>query len=73
MSKKRDKIKISESGLALIFTILIVMILYGFSWIVTCGIIKLVTMCFGWTFKWSVATGVWLILCIARSIFKNSK
>ena len=73
MSKKRDKIKITEGRLALVFVILIVVAFYGFTWIATCGLIKLVTMCFGWTFKWPVATGVWLILCIAKSIFKNSK
>lgn len=42
---------------------------YGLSWIVTCGIIKLITMCFGLTFKWSIATGIWLIICILRSVF----
>ena len=26
--------------------------------------IKLITMCFGLTFKWSVATGIWLIICM---------
>lgn len=42
---------------------------YGLSWIVTCGIIKLITMCFGLTFKWSISTGIWLIICILKSIF----
>ena len=41
-------------------------------WIITVGIIKLITMCFGWTFKWSVATGVWLFICVLQSIFKNN-
>lgn len=45
---------------------------YAFSWIVTCGIIKLITLCFGWTFKWSIATGIWLIICIAKTIFSHS-
>lgn len=42
-----------------------------FSWLITCGIIKLITLCFGWKFKWSIATGIWLITIIARGIFKN--
>lgn len=50
----------------------LVVISYGLSWIITCGVIKLITMCFGWTFKWPVATGIWLIMCLARGIFKNS-
>lgn len=45
---------------------------YAFSWIMTCGLIKLVTMCFGWTFSWKIATGVWLILCIAKKIFSHN-
>ena len=41
------------------------------SWIVTCGIIKLITLCFGWTFTWKLATGVWLVMFLLRSIFKG--
>ena len=67
---KNLKNKIAEGGTAVLVVIAILALLYGVSWIVTCGIIKLITMCFGWTFKWSVATGIWLIICILRSIFK---
>ncbi|MSA02233.1 hypothetical protein GKG47_09300 [Lactonifactor sp. BIOML-A3] len=49
--------------------ILIIAVAYGFSWIVTCGIIKLITICFGLTFKWNVATGIWLVICILKSVF----
>ena len=63
------KSKIATGGATALVVILIIAALYGVSWIVTCGIIKLITMCFGWTFKWSIATGVWLIICILRSIF----
>ena len=66
---KNLKNKIAEGGTAVIVVIAILALLYGVSWIVTCGIIKLITMCFGWTFKWSIATGIWLIICILRSIF----
>nr|DAW05700.1 MAG TPA: hypothetical protein [Caudoviricetes sp.] len=38
----------------------------------TCGIIKLVTLCFGWTFRWSVSTGIWLTFILARTVFKQS-
>ena len=49
--------------------IILFVIGYAFSWIVTCGLIKLITMCFGWTFSWAIATGCWLIWCIAKSLF----
>lgn len=64
------KSKIAKGGKTALVVILIVVALYGISWIVTCGIIKLITMCFGLTFKWSIATGIWLIMCALKSIFK---
>ena len=69
MSKKL-KNKIAEGGTAILVVIAILAVCYGLSWIVTCGIIKLIAMCFGWTFKWSIATGIWLIICLLQSIFK---
>lgn len=50
---------------------LIVIAIYGFSWLSTCGLIKLVTLCFGLTFDWRIATGIWILMCIARSIFSS--
>ena len=70
MSKNlKNKITIAEGGAAILVFIAILAVCYGLSWIVTCGIIKLITMCFGWTFKWSIATGIWLIICLLRGIF----
>ena len=66
---KNLKNKIAEGGVVALVVIGILVLAYGVSWIVTCGIIKLITMCFGWTFKWRIATGIWLIICILRSIF----
>lgn len=63
--------KLATDGVAAIVVIVILTICYGLSWIVTCGIIKLIAMCFGLTFRWSIATGIWLIICILESIFKK--
>lgn len=41
----------------------------AFSWIVTCGIIKLITLCFGVAFSWLIATGIWLVFLLLRSVF----
>ena len=49
-----------------------VVAIYALSWIVTCGIIKLITMCFGMTFSWGVATGIWLIYILLKSLFSNN-
>lgn len=43
------------------------------SWLVTVGIVKLVTLCFGWTFSWSIATGIWLVLMLARWVISAAK
>lgn len=69
MNKKtRNKIR---KTIYPILIIVVVFLLYGLSWIMTCGIIKLITMCFGWTFRWSVATGIWLIIYLLRAVFKK--
>ncbi len=60
---------IIKSGL---FAILIVAFLYFVSWILTCGIIKLITMCFGLEFSWLIATGIWLIMCVIQSVLKRN-
>ena len=63
------KEKIKQGGIVAVVVILLLAVCYGISWIVTCGIIKLITMCFGWEFSWASATGIWLIICILKSIF----
>lgn len=48
----------------------IIIACYALSWLATCGIIKLITMCFGWTFKWSVATGIWLVMILLKTVLR---
>lgn len=45
--------------------------IYALSWIVTCGLIWVVCACFDLAFKWSVATGVWVLILLAKSIFSH--
>lgn len=66
---------IDKLGGGAIAAIVVTLILIGVgagSWICTCGVIKLVTMCFGWTFSWRIATGIWLVMCLARTVFKST-
>lgn len=44
-------------------------------WLITCGIIKLITLCFGGIFNWYTATGIWLIVILLKSysLFNSSK
>lgn len=50
--------------MAILIILLIFAVLLCISWIGTCGIIWLITLCFGLTFSWPIATGIWLILCL---------
>lgn len=73
MFKNLLKIANKHAGVtAGIVFILVFLACYALSWIITCGLIKLITLCFGWTFSWATATGIWLIICIAKSIFSHS-
>lgn len=65
--KKRE---IAGGFLAAVIVVLLIAFVYGLSWLITCGIIKLVTICFGVPFKWSISTGIWLVICLLRSIFR---
>lgn len=69
MSKLKDKM--SGNILLIIGFIIIIILAYAVSWLVTCGIIKLITLCFGWTFRLSISTGIWLALILARTVFKS--
>lgn len=46
--------------------------LIAFNWIVICGLVKLITLCFGWTFSWPIATGIWLVIILLRMVFVQS-
>lgn len=64
----KDKIK--QGGIVAAAVILLLILCGGISWIITCGIIKLITMCFGLEFSWAISTGIWLVILILKSIFK---
>lgn len=42
------------------------------SWILTCGLVYLITLCFGWTFSWGIATGVWFVMWLLKSVFSSN-
>lgn len=55
-----------------LLALLAITALYMISWAITCGIIYLITLCFGWTFKWGIATGIWLVICLFNLVFKRN-
>jgi hypothetical protein len=73
MAKKLISVLAKHAGITAGFVVAIAVIAsLGLSWIATCGVIKLITLCFGWTFSWAIATGVWLVMCLARTVFKST-
>lgn len=52
-------------------TSLLLAVIYAISWIGTCGLFKLVTLCFGWNYSWGIATGIWILFLVAKSIFSH--
>lgn len=49
--------------------VLIAAAIYALSFAVSVGIIKLITICFGWNFSLPSATGIWLIMVLLRAVF----
>lgn len=58
---------------ALLIILLALILGYGLSWAVTIGIIKLITLCFGWAFSLTHATGIWLVLVLLWIMFSKKK
>jgi hypothetical protein len=66
-NNRKNKIK---KGMLYVLCVVISLFLdCGIAWLVTCGIIKLITLCFGLSFKWGIATGVWLIILFLKLTF----
>jgi hypothetical protein len=58
---------------ALLIILLLLILGYGLSWAVVVGIIKLITICFGWSFSLAHATGIWLVLMLLWLLFRPRK
>ena len=53
--------------------IVAVIVAMAISWGIVVGIIKLITLCFGWEFSLLGATGIWLIMVLIKMVFGGSK
>lgn len=54
-----------------IVAIIVLLLASGLSWILTCGILYLISLCFSLAFSWSIATGIWLVLFLLSSFFRS--
>jgi hypothetical protein len=58
-----------RKAIEVIITGVIMIAIFGFSWFITCILVKILSMCFGFTFTWKLATGIWIIILILKNIF----
>ena len=65
-------LKRNKTVRGMIAVIILMAAICAFSWICTCGLIKLITLCFGWAFSWAIATGIWLVMILLKSIFSHN-
>ena len=59
----------AEGGILALISIAVLIGFGAISWLITCGIFYLITLCFGLEFSWLTATGVWLVMVLLRGIF----
>lgn len=60
-------------GLGCLTFLVISAVVIGLSWLATCGMVYLITLCFGWTFSWLAGTGVWVALMLLAGFLAPSK
>lgn len=57
--------------MAILYLILILFIVLGGSWLVTAGLVWLISLCFGFEFTFLLATGIWLVLQVLGWLFRR--
>ena len=70
MSKLKEKV--AEGGIIALISIALLIGFGAISWLITCGIFYLITLCFSLEFSWLAATGVWLVMILLKSIFNTT-
>lgn len=49
----------------------IVFLIIVFNFLVSAGIVYVLSICFGFTFTWKLALGIFIVMCLVSSIFGN--
>lgn len=57
--------------LGVLMALLVFIAILAGSWLTTCGLIYIMTLCFGWEFSWSIATGFWVLMILIRTLFNG--
>lgn len=54
-----------------LLALFITLFMFAISWIMTCGFVYLIMLCFGFAYTWSIATGIWLSLVLLAIFLKS--
>lgn len=46
-------------------------IVMAISFLITAGLIKVISLCFGFVFSWKLALGIWVILIMLKPLFSS--
>lgn len=53
--------------------VIIVFIIEALSFLITAFAVKILSICFGFTFTWKLAIGIWIVISILKSIASAAK
>lgn len=56
----------------IILILVVTTVVLGASWGICCGLIKLISICFGFNFSIKIATGIWLVIAFVN-FFRDKK
>ena len=68
MADKEIVAMINKSGC--LMCVLLAILVLVVDWIVSLGLVWLISWCFGWSFSWKVATGVWMVVLLLHGVLK---
>lgn len=60
-----------KKALEVVLFVLIFAFVEFLGWLLTCGILKAICICFGLAFSWKIATGIWLVLSLISAFLRN--
>jgi len=55
------------------YVIIAFLIFEAFSFLITAFAVKILSICFGFTFTWKLAIGIWIVISILKSIASAAK
>lgn len=54
--------------LGCLFALILLMASVVASWLIVCGIVYAITLCFGWAFSWAIASVCWIAIVMIMAL-----